>query len=77
MLDYWDGEDEEPTVRRVGSAMRLRLLLIAAVTLTVGLSGSTRPFQPGEPGQPDPFGSGIYTTTGADYARIADLGFRQ
>ena len=57
--------------------MRHRLLLIAAVTLTVGLSGSTSPFRAGgASGSLTPFGSGIYTTTGADYARIADLGFR-
>ena len=57
--------------------MRIRLLLVATVTLTVGFSGSTS-----ESGaRPDPqtlarFGRGIYTTAGADYARIADLGFR-
>ena len=57
--------------------MRIRLLLIAAVTLTVGLSGSTSPFRAGgASGSLTPFDSGIYTTTGADYARIADLGFR-
>jgi len=56
--------------------MRIRLLLIAAVTLTVGLSGSTSPFRAGgASGSLIPFDSGIYTTTGADYARIADLGF--
>ena len=57
--------------------MRIRLLLIAAVTLTVGFSGSTSESRT----RPDPttlttFGRGIYTTAGADYARIADLGFR-
>ena len=53
--------------------MRLRLLAVAAVTLTVGFSGSSQP-RAGAP--PIAFGRGIYTTTGADYARIADLGFR-
>ncbi len=57
--------------------MRIRLLLIAAVTLTVGFSGSASESR----ARPDPhtatsFGRGIYTTAGADYARIADLGFR-
>jgi hypothetical protein len=57
--------------------MRIRLLLVAAVTLTVGLSDSTSESR----ARPDPhtstsFARGIYTTTGADYARIADLGFR-
>ena len=57
--------------------MRIRLLLVAAVTLTVGFSGSTSESRT----RPDPttlttFGRGIYTTAGADYARIAELGFR-
>jgi hypothetical protein len=57
--------------------MPIRLLLIAAVTVTVGLSGSTSESR----ARPDPrtstsFGRGIYTTAGADYARIAELGFR-
>lgn len=57
--------------------MRLRLLLIAAVTLTVGLAGSTSPLGAGgAPGSLTRFGRGIYTTTGADYSRIAELGFR-
>ena len=56
--------------------MRIRLLLIAAVTLTVGFSGSTSQLR-ADPssGNPIAFGRGIYTTTGADYARIAELGF--
>ena len=54
--------------------MRFRLLAVAAVTLTVGFSGSAS--QPRAGGTPIAFGRGIYTTTGADYARIADLGFR-
>ena len=57
--------------------MRIRLLLIAAVTLTVGFSGSTsQPRADPSSGNPIAFGRGIYTTTGADYARIAELGFR-
>ena len=57
--------------------MRTRLLLIAAVTLTVGFSGSTsQPRADPSPGNPIAFGRGIYTTTGADYARIAELGFK-
>jgi hypothetical protein len=61
--------------------MRNRLLiLIAAVTLTVGCSGSSS--QSRASGQTtsiesaNDFGRGIYTTRGADYARIAELGFR-
>jgi hypothetical protein len=54
--------------------MVFRLLAVAAVTLTVGFSGSTSQPRAGAP--PIAFGRGIYTTTGADYARIADLGFR-
>lgn len=57
--------------------MRTRLLLIAAVTLTVGFSGSTSQSRAGgDPSTLAAFGRGIYTTTGADYARIAELGFR-
>src|SRR6266513_1800820 len=57
--------------------MRIRLLLIAAVTLTVGFSGSTSESRaPPDPHTVATFGRGIYTTAGADYARIADLGFR-
>lgn len=57
--------------------MRIRLLLIAAVTLTVGFSGSTSESRaPPDPHSVAAFGRGIYTTAGADYARIADLGFR-
>jgi hypothetical protein len=54
--------------------MRFRLLAVAAVTLTVAFSGSASQTRAGGP--PIAFGRGIYTTTGADYARIADLGFR-
>jgi hypothetical protein len=64
--------------------MGIRLLaVIAAVTLTVGCSGSSS--QTGAAGKattetaprvPGGFGRGIYTTTGADYSRIAELGFR-
>jgi len=57
--------------------MGIRLLAVAAVTLTVAFSGSTSQSR-ARPG-PDTltrFGRGIYTTTGADYARIASLGFR-
>jgi hypothetical protein len=57
--------------------MRTRLLLIAAVTLTVGFSGSTSQSGAGRNADASiAFGRGIYTTTGADYSRIADLGFR-
>src|SRR5436190_9184581 len=57
--------------------MRLRLLLIAAITLSVGLSGSTSESRASrDPRTLTSFGRGIYTTAGADYARIADLGFR-
>jgi hypothetical protein len=57
--------------------MLFRLLVIAAVTLTVGLSGAASPSRASrDPGTLTPFGRGIYTTAGADYARIADLGFR-
>jgi hypothetical protein len=44
--------------------MRFRLLAVAAVTLTVGFSGSSQP-RAGVP--PIAFGPCIYTTTGADY----------
>jgi hypothetical protein len=62
--------------------MCIRLLVfLAAVTLTVGCSGSSSQSQ--APRQAtsatknaNPFGRGIYTTSGADYARIAQLGFR-
>jgi hypothetical protein len=54
--------------------MSLRLLAVAAVTLTVGFSGSAS--QPHAGAASIAFGRGIYTTTGADYKRIADLGFR-
>jgi hypothetical protein len=54
--------------------MPFRLLAVAAVTLTVGFCGSAS--SPRASGTPVAFGRGIYTTTGADYARIADLGFR-
>jgi hypothetical protein len=66
--------------------MGIRLLaVIAAVTLTVGCSdSSSRTRGAGKatsstettPSDPKGFGQGIYTTTGADYARIAELGFR-
>jgi hypothetical protein len=55
--------------------MRFRLLAVAAVTLTVGLSGSASS-QSRAGLTPFAFGRGIYTTTGADYAQIASLGFR-
>jgi hypothetical protein len=54
--------------------MRLGLLAVAAVTL-IGFSGSASS-QDRAGGAPIAFGRGIYTTAGADYARIADLGFR-
>jgi hypothetical protein len=64
----------------------LRLLAaIAAVTLTVGCSdsssqtsaaGKTTSATKTAPSGSKGFGRGIYTTTGADYARIAELGFR-
>ena len=66
--------------------MGIRLLaVIAAVTLTVGCSDSSSRTRAAEnttsetttaPSDPKGFGRGIYTTTGADYARIAKLGFR-
>ena len=57
--------------------MRFRLLLIAAVTLTVGFSGSTTQSRAGAgPHTLTTFGRGIYTTAGADYALVAGLGFR-
>lgn len=57
--------------------MRFRLPLVAALTLAVGFSGSASQSRAGpDPGNLTPFGRGIYTTTGADYARIAELGFR-
>jgi hypothetical protein len=57
--------------------MDIRLLLIAAVTLTVGFSGSTSQSRASrDPSNLTAFGRGIYTTTGADYPRIAELGFR-
>jgi hypothetical protein len=66
--------------------MGIRLLaVIAAVTLTVGCSDSSSQTRPSEkapsatttaPSDLKGFGRGIYTTTGADYARIAELGFR-
>jgi hypothetical protein len=62
--------------------MRIRLLvLLAAVTLTVGCSDSSSQSQAARQAtsateNATHFGRGIYTTTGADYARIAELGFR-
>jgi hypothetical protein len=67
--------------------MRIRLLvLLAAVTLTVGCSDSSSQSRAARqatavgkarpPSGVKMFGRGIYTTTGADFARIADLGFR-
>ena len=67
--------------------MGIRLLaVIAAVTLTVGCSDSSSQTRAAEKAPPPVtktapsdlkgFGRGIYTTTGADYARIAELGFR-
>ena len=57
--------------------MGIRLLaLIAAVTLTVGCSDSSSQTRAAENATPASFGRGIYTTTGADYERIAELGFR-
>jgi hypothetical protein len=66
--------------------MGIRLLaVIAAVTLTVGCSDSSSRTRAAEnatsatetaPSAPGSFGRGIYTTTGADYSRIAELGFR-
>ena len=53
--------------------MRFRLLAVAAVTLTVGFSGSASQLRAG--GTSLAFGRGIYTTSGADYVQIADLGF--
>ena len=65
--------------------MRIRLLvLLAAVTLTVGCSDSSSQSRAARgatsvtrthPGEPQAFGRGIYTTTGADFDRIAELGF--
>ena len=57
--------------------MGIRLLAVAAVTLTVAFSGSTSHSRARSgPDTLTRFGRGIYTTTGADYARIAELGFR-
>lgn len=62
--------------------MRSRLLVfIAAVTLTVGCSESSSQTRATRQGASvtktaNEFGRGIYTTTGADYGRIAELGFR-
>lgn len=66
--------------------MGIRLLAcIAAVTVTVGCSGSSSqtgaagretPITDTVPRGPGGFGRGIYTTTGADFSRIAELGFR-
>ena len=61
--------------------MRIRLLiLIAAVTLTVGCSESSSQSRAARQTtsieSTNEFSRGIYTTRGADFARIAELGFR-